>query len=73
MNRIKYWINRREPEAPLLAEQMREAGIDFNGIPTSGPITLFIDGHAHYGIMAVRYAVYQLLKLKSLDWLGSNI
>jgi hypothetical protein len=64
MCRIKYWINRREPEATSFAKRMREAGIDFSSIPTSGPVTLYIDGRSHYGINAVRYAVGQLIKLK---------
>lgn len=62
MSRVKYFINRREPGATDLAEQMRQAGIDFSSLSTYGPLVLWIDGHAHYGLTAVKHAVYQLLE-----------
>lgn len=59
---IKYWINRCEPEAQKLADQMRKAGIDFSSAPTSGPLTLRIDGSPHYGPMAIKYAVDKIVE-----------
>ena len=62
MSRVKYFINSRDPDATDMAEQMRQAGIDFSSIPTFGPLVLWIDGHAHYGVTAVKYAVHQLIE-----------
>lgn len=62
MCRVKYFINVREPEATSLADQMREARIDFSSMPTSGPMTLWVDGRASYGPTAVRYAVHRLVE-----------
>ncbi len=62
MCRVKYFINRREPDAVALADQMRLAGIDFSSLPTSGPMMLWIDGRASYGPTAVRYAVRKLVE-----------
>ncbi len=62
MSKVKYFINSREPGATDLANQMRQAGIDFSSLPTSGPLVLWIDGHACYGVTAVKYAVHQLIK-----------
>jgi len=62
--RIKFFINRREDGMLELAEQMREVGIDFSTIPTSGPSVLWIDGRAMYGPTAVKYAVKYLIKLE---------
>ena len=64
MSRVKYFINSREPGATDLAEQMRQAGIDFSSLSTSGPMTLWINGHVFYGRTAVKYAVHQLIKEK---------
>jgi hypothetical protein len=62
MSRVKYFINSREPGATDLAEQMRQAGIDFSSLPTSGPLVLWIDGRACYGVTAVKYAVDRLCR-----------
>lgn len=62
MHRVKYFINSREPGANDLAEQMRQAGIDFSSIATSGPVVLWIDGRACYGVTAVRYAIQRLIE-----------
>ncbi|MFW6107013.1 MAG: hypothetical protein ACOC8H_02530 [bacterium] len=62
MCRVKYFINAREPGAVLCADQMREAKIDFSSMPTSGPMTLWVDGRASYGPTAVRYAVQRLVE-----------
>ena len=62
MCRVKYFINRREPDARDLAEQMRQVGIDFSSLPTFGPSVLWIDGRANYGPTAVKYAVGRLVK-----------
>ena len=62
MCRVKYFINGREPGAVDLAQQMREAGIDFSSLPTSGPMTLWVDGRASYGPTAVKYAVHKLVE-----------
>ncbi len=61
MCRVKYFINRREPGATDLAEQMRAVGIDFSSLPTSGPPVLWIDDHACYGPTAVKFAVEKLI------------
>ncbi len=63
MCEVKYFINRREPEAQDLADQMRQAGIEFSSLPTSGPLTLRIDGRPSYGPTAVRYAVHKLVEI----------
>ncbi len=63
MCEVKYFINRREPEAQALADQMRQAGIDFSSVPTSGPLTLRIDGRPSYGPIAVKYAVHKLVEI----------
>ncbi len=62
MCRVKYFINSREPGATDLAEQMRQAGIVFSSLPTSGPMTWWIDGRACYGPTAVKYAVHRLVE-----------
>ena len=62
MCRVKYFVNTEEPEAVSLAEQLRSAGIDFACVPTSGPLTLWIDGRALYGATAVRDAVKALVR-----------
>ena len=35
MARVKYYINNQEPDAVSIADALREAGIDFDGIPTA--------------------------------------
>ncbi len=57
MCRITYFVNERERDAAPLAEAMREAGLDFSSIPTSGPLTLWIDGYVLYGASAIRDAL----------------
>lgn len=64
MCRVKYFINSREPGAVALAEQMRQASIDFSSLATSGPVALWIDGRASYGPTAVKYAVEKLMQSK---------
>ena len=66
MCRVKYFINSREPEAVVLANRMREAAIDFCSLPTSGCMTLLVDGHASYGPTAVRYAVHRLVESEDM-------
>ncbi len=63
MCRIKYFINRRDPEALCLADQMRDADIDFSCIPTSGPSTLWVDGRTSCGSTEVRFTVGRLLEV----------
>lgn len=73
MARIKLFINDREPGIRDLASRMREFGIEFSSIPTSGPCVLWIDSRTHYGITAVKYAIRALLREKtSLLNLGSD-
>lgn len=67
MCEVKYFINVREPEAALLAQQMREAEIDFSSLPTSGPMTLWVNGRASYGPTAVRYAVHKLVEAAAMS------
>lgn len=62
MCKVKYFVNRREPDANALAEQLRSAGIEFSSVPTSGPMTLWVDGIASYGPTAVKYAVGKLVE-----------
>lgn len=62
MCRIKYFINRREPDAMALAQRMRESGIEFSSMPTSGPLMLWVDGRTSYGPTAVKYAIHQLVE-----------
>ena len=49
MPEVKYFINVQEPNAIPLAEEMRSAGIRFSSLPTSGPVTLCVDGATAYG------------------------
>lgn len=62
MSRVKYFINIREPGATGLAEQMRKVGIDFSSLATFGPLVLWIDGRAYYGVNAVKHAVHKLVE-----------
>lgn len=62
MSIVKYFINRREPDAAQLAQQMREADIDFSSVPTSGPIAIWVNGKASYGPTAVKYIVRRLVE-----------
>ena len=72
MREVTYLVNRREPDAAPLADQMRTAGVDFCSVPTSGPLTLWVDGRASYGPMAVRRAVRLLIRtLKSHGHAGA--
>lgn len=65
MSEVKYFINRREPEAQDLADQMRQAGIDFSSLPTSGPLTLRINGRPSYGPTAVKHAIQKLVEISN--------
>ena len=67
MCRITYFVNERERDAVPLAEAMRQAGLDFSSIPTSGPLTLSIDGYVLYGASAIRDA---LKVMPGLDAIG---
>lgn len=73
--KITYFKNRYEDGASELAEKMRKAGIDFSCLPTSGPSTLYINGHSHYGPTAVKRAVDHLVQRmeKSHDEQNSSI
>ena len=73
MCEVKYFINRREPEAQGLADQMRQAGIDFSSLPTSGPLTLRIDGCPSYGPTAVKYAVHKLVEISRTQWQADRL
>ncbi len=67
MTEIKYFINRREPEGQDLADQMRQAGIDFASLPTSGPLILRINGSPIYGPVAIQFAVHRLIESMRKD------
>jgi hypothetical protein len=67
MCHVKYFINHREPDAILMAEQLREAHIDFSSMPTSGPLTLWVDGSVSYGPTAVKLAVKRLLETERVE------
>lgn len=67
MSEIKYFINRREPGSQDLADRLRNAGIEFTSLPTSGPLTLRIDGCPSYGPIAVAYAVNKLIEIKERE------
>ena len=62
MSTVKFFINQREPDAVQLANQMRNVGINFTSLPTSGPATIWIDGHANYGMTAVKFAIHRLIE-----------
>ena len=62
MARVKYYINNQEPDAVSIADALREAGIDFDGIPTSGPMMLVIDDVVYYGPTDVNSAVRELVE-----------
>ena len=72
MCKIRYFINSRESDALLIANEMRQAGIQFSSIPTTGPTTLWIDGHAHYGPTAARCAVNELVESKLLTSINES-
>ena len=62
MCRVKYFINKHEPEGVAFASEMRNARIDFSSIPTSGPVTLWVDGCASYGPTEVRRAIEYVIR-----------
>lgn len=62
MSKIKFFINERESGMTVLAEQMREVGIDFSSIPTFGPPILWVNDQANYGSTAVCRAVQNLIE-----------
>jgi hypothetical protein len=62
MSDVKYFVNRREPEAAQLAQQMRDAGIVFSIMPTSGPLTIWVNGKAYQGPTAVKLTVQRLVE-----------
>ena len=64
---ITYLINKREPEAFEYADRLREAGIEFSVLPTSGISTLVVDGIACYGPSEIEYAVNYLISQKQDD------
>lgn len=65
MSRIQYWINRHEEGANDLAEQMRQAEIDFSGRDSSGVSTLDVDGSRTYGVPRIREVVMRLATNRS--------
>ncbi len=62
MARVKYFVNRHEPDAKKISDKLRAANIDFSCIPTSGPMMLTVDGITSYGPTDVTYAVSKLVE-----------
>jgi len=62
MARVKYYVNHHEPDADSITNDLQEAGIDFDGISTSGPMMLTVDGITSYGPTDVKYAVNKLVE-----------
>ncbi len=63
---IKYYMNKNEPEAVEWAEKMRLARINFSSVPTSGSLTLWIDGIAFHGPTNVYAAIEKLIEKRKL-------
>jgi len=58
---VKYLLNDREPGAIEMANRMRDAGVRFTTLPTSGPVTIIIDGFASYGPDGVKHVAERLI------------
>lgn len=58
---VKYLLNDREPGAIEIADEMRAAGVQFRTLPTSGPVTIIVDGFASYGPEGVKHVADRLI------------
>lgn len=58
---VKYLFSGVDSEEGRLAQQLQEAGINFVCAPTSGPVVLWVNGHANYGIIAAKKAADNLI------------
>jgi len=61
MCQVKYLFGGTDPEEIELARQMQDAGVDFVCAPTSGPVTIWVDGAVEYGPTAVRGVIRDLI------------
>lgn len=61
VHHVKYLLNDREPGASQFAQRMREAGVCFTTLPTSGPLTIVVDGFASYGPEGVKHVADRLI------------
>lgn len=64
--KIQLFLNHCELEIVDLAEKMREAGIIFSSIVTSGPTILYTGVHSSHGVTAVKYAIHKLIEEKTM-------
>ena len=61
MCQVKYLFGGTDPEEVELAREMQDAGIDFVCAPTSGPVTIWVNGAVEYGPTAVREVIRGLV------------
>ncbi len=61
MCRVKLFVNGLEPAEQEFVDKMDEAHIYFRSVPTSGPVTVWVDGYASHGPTAVRDTIQHLL------------
>ena len=60
--KITYWINEKEDRSQELAQEMRQANIEFISIPTSGVSILEVDGlWKAYGVSRIRVWLQNML------------
>jgi len=66
MTTIKLGYAGDNPQENELAEAMLAAGLDFVAVPMSGPMTLWVNGHAHWGYHAILSQVTRLIEKGSV-------
>ena len=64
VHHVKYLLNDREPGATELAHEMRKAGVRLTTLPTSGPLTIIVDGFASYGPEGVQHVADRLIAIE---------
>lgn len=61
VHHVKYLVNDQEPGAIETANRLREAGVRFTALATSGPVTIIVDGFASYGPEGVKHVAEHLI------------
>jgi hypothetical protein len=55
--RVKFFVNDDDLHAEAFVRQLAEADVQFSVVPTSGPLTICVDGAASFGPTAVQRAI----------------
>jgi hypothetical protein len=62
MSDVKLFLTERDPEESALVSKVSQSGVDYSVVPTSGPVSIWVEGSAYVGSTAVRAAVSRLLE-----------